>query len=54
MWQKALTQLSDLKDKRDKPVNKRKLVKITAQNFLDNIIQLMLLEVFRGQTHGVE
>jgi hypothetical protein len=35
MWQEVLTQLSDLKDKRDKPANKRKLVEITMKNFLE-------------------
>ena len=53
MWQEVLTQLPDLKNKRDKPANKRKLVKITMQNFLEQHRSLIILEVFRGQTHGV-
>jgi hypothetical protein len=48
MWQEVLTQLSDLKHKRDKPANKRKYVKITTQNFLDNKVHLIMLEVFRA------
>ena len=44
-----------MKDKQDKPANKRKLIKITIQNFLDNIVHLVIiLEVVRAQTHGVQ
>jgi hypothetical protein len=53
MWQEVLTQLSDLKDKRDKPANKRKLVAITSRTFWNNILHLLILKVLRGQTHGV-
>jgi hypothetical protein len=48
MGQNLLTQLSDLKPKRDKPENKRKSVKITKQNLLGNEVHLIILEVFRA------